>query len=98
MLKVPDFQGLMALVGYLLLRWGRLEDSLQGDPVPAELARVRRIRNAICHRMVAAYADPNGDGVAYVTCRFLDGITAQYSASELEEAIRELEVKAPRRR
>nr|WP_295237256.1 hypothetical protein [uncultured Brevundimonas sp.] len=98
LLQVPDFQGLMALVGHLLLRWGWLEDSLQGDPVPADLERVRRIRNAICHRMVAAHADPNGDGTAYITCRFLDGTIAQYSASELEEAIRELEVKAPRRR
>lgn len=94
--KVPDFQGLMALVGHLLLRWGWLEDTLKGDAVPDDLERVRRIRNAICHRMVAAHADPNGDGIAYITCRFLDGKIAQYSASELEEAIRELEVKALR--
>lgn len=93
---VPDFQGLMALVGHLLLRWGWLEDRLKGAPVPEDLERVRRIRNAICHRMVAAHADPLGDGIAYITCRFLDGSIAQYSALELDEAIRELELKASR--
>jgi len=86
----------MALVGHLLLRWGWLEDGLKGDPVPDNLERVRRIRNAICHRMVAAHADPVGDGIAYITCQFRDGTIAQYSASELEEAIKELELKAPR--
>ena len=96
MQKVPDLHGLMALVGHLLLRWGWLEDSLNGDPIPDNLERVRRIRNAICHRMVAAHADPNSDGIAYITCRFRDGTIAQYSASELEEAVRELEVKALR--
>jgi len=93
---VPDFQGLMALVGHLLLRWGWLEDRLNGAPVPEDLERVRRIRNAICHRVVAAHADPLGDGIAYITCRFLDGSVAQYSALELDEAIRELELKASR--
>lgn len=93
---MPDFQGLMALVGHLLLRWGWLEDSLKGGRVPEDLERVRRIRNAICHQMVAAHADPHGDGIAYITCQLLDGTIAHYSSSELEEAIRELEVKALR--
>lgn len=95
---MPDFQGLMALVGYFLLRWGWLEDSLKGRGIPEDLERVRRIRNAICHRMVAAHADPDGDGAAYISCRFEDGTIAQYSASELEEAIRDLEVQARRHR
>lgn len=88
---VPDFHGLMALVGHFLLRWGWLEDSLKGRPIPQHLERVRRIRNALCHRMIAAHADPHGDGVAYITFQVLDGTVAQYSATELEEAIRDLE-------
>lgn len=88
---VPDFRGLMALVGHFLLRWGWLEANLKGGPIPQDLERVRRIRNAICHRMIAAHADPHGDGVAYITCQVLDGTVAQYSATELEEAIRDLE-------
>lgn len=91
MQETPDFQSLVALVGHLLLRWGSLDDSLQGSPVPEELDKIRRIRNAICHRIVAAHADPHGDDLAYVTCRLADGATAHYSASELEHAIRELE-------
>lgn len=59
--------------------------------VHEELDKIRRIRNALCHRMVAAHADPHGDGLAYVTCRLADGATAHHSASELEQAIRELE-------
>ena len=91
-----DFQTLMALVGHFLLRWGWLEDSLRGRPVPAELDSIRRIRNAISHRMVAAHADPHGTGAAFVTCRLSDATVVQFSASELEEAIRVLERKAPR--
>lgn len=91
-----DFQTLMALVGHLLLRWGWLEDGLRGRPVPAELDGVRRVRNAISHRMVAAHADPHGTGVAFVTCRLSDATVVHFSASDLEEAIRELELKAPR--
>ena len=98
MSAAPDFQGLMALVGYFLLRWGWLEDGLKGRPIPQDLERVRRIRNAICHRMVAAHADPQGDGGAYITCQFVDGTFAQYSATELDEAIRELETQAHRLR
>lgn len=94
--SVPDFQGLMALVGHLLLRRDWLEDSLKGGPVPEDLERVRRIRNAICHRIGAAHADPHGDGIAYITCRLQDGTIAEHAASELEEAIRELEVRALR--
>lgn len=92
-MAVPDFQGLMALVGHLLHRWGWLEDGLRGDPVPVDLERIRLIRNALCHRMVAAHADPHGEGVAYVSCRLLDGTVAHYSASDLEEAISRLEGK-----
>lgn len=88
----------MALVGYFLLRWGWLEDSLKGRPIPEDLERLRRIRNAICHRMVAAHADPQGDGAAFITCETLDGTTTQYSATELAEAIRELEIQARRHR
>lgn len=91
MSTVPDFQGLMALVGYFLLRWGWLEDGLNGGPIPQHLERVRHIRNAICHRMVAAHADPHDDGAAYITCQLLDGTVAHYSSADLEEAIRELE-------
>ena len=91
MAAVPDFQELMSLVGHLLLRWGWVEDSLEGAPVPRELDRVRHIRNALCHRMIAARADPDGDEVAYVRCRLLDGTVVDYSAADLEEAIRELE-------
>jgi len=41
--------------------------------------------------MIAARADPDGDEVAYVRCRLLDGTVVDYSAADLEEAIRELE-------
>ncbi|WP_156389231.1 hypothetical protein [Brevundimonas sp. Root1423] len=41
--------------------------------------------------MISARADPDGDEVAYVRCRLLDGTVVQYSAEDLEEAIRELE-------
>ena len=94
----PDFQGLMALVGHFLLRRGWLEDCLNGGAVPKELERVPRIRNAVCHRMVAAHADPHGDGSSYITCQILDGPMVRFSASELEEAIKDLEVQAIRRR
>lgn len=88
---VPDYQELMSLVGHLLLRWGWLEDGLGGNPIPRELERIRLIRNALCHRLVAARADPEGEKVAYVSCRLLDGTVVRYSAADLEEAIRELE-------
>ena len=88
---VPDFQELMSLVGHLLLRWGWLEDALGGKPVPNELERIRLIRNALCHRLVAARADPEGEKAAYVSCRLPDGTVVRYSAADLEDAIRELE-------
>lgn len=89
---VPDFQALMALVGNLLLRWGWLEDSLAGKPVPSELDHVRRIRNALCHRMISARADPEGERVAHVSCRLLDGTIVRFSAGDLEAAVRDLEL------
>lgn len=89
---VPDFQALMALVGNLLLRWGWLEDTLAGKPVPGDLEHIRRIRNALCHRMIAARADPEGERVAHVSCRLLDGTIVRFSAGDLEAAIRELEL------
>lgn len=91
MATVPGFQELMSLVGHLLLRWGWLEDALESKPIPTELERIRLIRNALCHRLVAARADPEGEKVAYVSCRLLDGTVVRYSAADLEEAIRELE-------
>ena len=81
----------MSLVGHLLLRWGWLEDGLKGAPIPGDLDRVRQIRNALCHRMISARADPEGENVAYVCCRLLDGTVVRYSAADLEDAIRELE-------
>lgn len=90
-MSVPDFQELMSLVGHLLLRWGWLEDGFNGAPIPSELDRVRRIRNALCHRMISARAEPEGENVAYVSCRLLDGTVVRYSAAELEDAIRDLE-------
>jgi len=91
--EVPDFKGLMALVGHLLLRWGTLEHRLAGAPVPSELDYIRQIRNALCHQMIAARADPHGEGVAYVSCRARDGSITHVSATELEEATRELEAR-----
>jgi len=88
---VPNFQELMSLVGHFLLRWGWLEEELRGGAVPDELASLRLIRNALCHRMIAASADPESDPGAYVSCRLLDGTVVRYSAAELEEAIRDLE-------
>lgn len=88
---VPDFRDLMSLVGHLLLRWGALEDGLGGAVIPNELERIRQMRNALCHRMVSARADPEGEKAAYVSCRLLNGTVVRYSAAELEEAIRELE-------
>jgi hypothetical protein len=86
----PDFQELMSFVGHLLLRWGWVEDRLGGGPVPSELDHVRHIRNALSHRMISARADHEG-GEAYVSCRVPDGTVVQYSATDLQEAIRELE-------
>jgi hypothetical protein len=76
----------MALVGSLLLGWGWLEEALRDAPIPDDLERVRRLRNAPYHRMVAAHADPEGDGTAWVDCRLSDGTPARYSAADLEEA------------
>ena len=87
----PSLQELMALVGYVLLRWGWLEDDLRGSPIPPELDRVRLMRNAICHRLVSAHAYVEGEAIAHVCCRLLDGTVVSYSAADLEEAIRELE-------
>jgi hypothetical protein len=42
--------------------------------------------------MISARADPEGENVAYVSCRLLDGTVIRYSAAELENAIRELEM------
>lgn len=86
-----NFQELMALVGHLLLRWGWLEDGLRGNPLPDELERVRLIRNAICHRLIAAHAYVEGETAAHVSCRLTDSSIVRYSAADLEEAIRELE-------
>lgn len=94
MAGVPDFEGLLALVGRLLLRWGWLEDGLEGRPIPVDLQDVRLIRNALCHRMIAAHADPHGEGIAYVSCRLPDGSVVRYSSSDLEKAIGELEAGA----
>ena len=91
MAAVRDFQELMSLLGHLLLRWGWVEEGLEGAPVPSELDSVRHIRNAVCHRMISARADPEGDGAAHIRCRLLDGTIVQYSATDLEVAIRELE-------
>ena len=87
----PNFQELMALIGHLLLRWGWLEDGLRGNPIPPELERVRLIRNAICHRLVSAHTYVEGESLAHVRCRLLDGSLVSYSAADLEAAIRELE-------
>lgn len=92
MATVPDLQALMALVGNLLLRWGWLEDPLAGEPIPHELDHVRRIRNALSHRMISARADPEGESAAHVSCRLLDGTIVRISAGDLEAAIRELEL------
>lgn len=92
MATVPDFQALIALIGDLLLRWGWLEDTLAGEPIPPELDHVRRIRNALSHRMISARADPEGEKVAYVSCRLQDGTVVRFSAGDLEAAVRELEL------
>lgn len=84
----PDMQELMALVGHLLLRWGWLEHGLRGAPVPDELMEVRRLRNSICHGLSEASAD----GVAsFIRCREFDGTVVEFSAAELDDAIRTLE-------
>lgn len=92
MATVPNFQELMSLVGHLLLRWGWLEDSLAGKPIPSELEHVRRIRNALCHRMIAARANSEEENGACVSCREQDDTVVRFSAGDLEAAIRELEL------
>lgn len=81
----------MALVGHFLLRWGGLEYVLAGAAIPQDLEAVRKIRNAVCHRLVSAHADPNGEAEAHIVCRLLDETSVRYTATDLEEAIRDLE-------
>lgn len=87
----PNLQQLMSLVGHFLLRWGGLENGLAGAPIPQSLERVRHMRNAICHRLVSAHADPTSETEAHIFCRLLNETIVRYTASDLEGAIRDLE-------
>lgn len=86
-----DMQYLMALIGNLLVRWGWLEQRLNGQRRPAEVDEVREIRNTICHGIVSAHANPWSAEEAYIRCRTNKGEEVVYRASQLEEAIRTLE-------
>jgi hypothetical protein len=83
----PDIRDLMASVGYLLLYWGLLEKGLKGGPLPAEAEPVRQMRNAICHGMEAARADPDDDREAHIRCRTASGAVVTYSADDLDKAV-----------
>lgn len=93
----PDMTGLMALVGELLLRWGWLEQHLDGRPIPSELDEARLLRNQICHGLIQARSDPyNLDEPAFVTCKTFDGSLRMVTAQELKDAVRKLSRPPPR--
>ena len=82
---------LMALIGHLLVRWGWLEAKLAGQPPPIEIDPVRLMRNAICHGIISADADPYSGSEAHIRCRTREGSVAVYAASEIDKAISTLE-------
>lgn len=90
-----NMQELMSAVGYLLLHWGWLENRLQDDPMPDDLAAVRRLRNVICHGLQEAHVD---SVEAYLLCRNFDGAMERISGVDLYGAVHELEQAAARHR
>lgn len=82
---------LLALIGDFLVRWGWLENGLADQPWPAEASGVRAMRNAICHRIVSAHADPASAAEPHICCRTLEGSVVTFTASEIDDAIRTLE-------
>lgn len=82
----PDLRSLMASIGFLLLDWGLLEKHLRGEPIPEELQPVREMRNAICHGLEAAFAEPAHGGHPFIRCRKADGSVVNYTDQELEKA------------
>lgn len=87
----PQLNDLMAAIGYLLLRWGALEGQLAGAAPPAELDRVRSIRNLLCHGLEEASSDPQRASDPLVRCRDTKGQQVTVTYSDLQDAIRTLE-------
>lgn len=80
----------MAQVGYLLLFWGGLVRRLGTAPVPPALCQVRTMRNMLCHGLQRARSNP-GVHEPFLVCRYLAGDSVEYSFTQLDEPIRELE-------
>lgn len=82
---------LMASIGTLLVRWGWLENGLAGQPLPFEVKSVRAMRNAICHGIISAHADPTQGARSHIRCRTLEGSVVSFTVDEINDAIRTLE-------
>jgi hypothetical protein len=89
--QTADFRDLMSSVGMLLLHWGRLERRKTGAVLPEGLQEVRRMRNAVCHEMETASADPTTGREPFIRCRDSDGAEQIYTCGDLQAAIRMLE-------
>ncbi len=81
----------MSSVGVLLLHWGHLERRKTGTALLEGLQEVRRMRNAVCHEMEAASADPTTGREPFLRCRDPDGAEQSFTYSDLQAAIRTLE-------
>lgn len=78
----------MASVGYLLLHWGQLEHRLDGRPIPEKLEAIRRLRNTLCHCLIAAHGEPMSE--PFVVCA-IGATEVRHTWTEVDEAIRTLE-------
>lgn len=88
---MPTMKDLMALVGTFLVRWGWLERSLAGQPFPVEVDGVRAMRNAICHGIISAHADPASIDQPHIRCSTRQGSIVTFTAGDIDEAIRTME-------
>jgi hypothetical protein len=88
----PTLHDLMAMVGYLLLRWGELERRLDGAKPPPGLDHIRQLRNRLCHGLVSAGAPPGEEPRLHCS---VEGATVAYTWADLDAAIRELEAPGP---
>ena len=78
----------MAMVGYLLLRWGEVERLLDGKRLPPSLGHLQQRRNQLCHGMVSASAPPGQEPFVVTSS---DGEMVTHTYTDLDDAIRELE-------